>query len=139
MLFGIKTDQPEVIFYLYDDVGRKVDQYVWAADRTLASQLLQQLDGYLSRHGLVWRDVRGMFIYAGPGSFTGLRIGHTVVNAIAYAEHIPLVSTQGDKWCNKALSRLLAGDNDGYALPSYGEAARIIPPNLKHPPNLAGV
>jgi tRNA threonylcarbamoyladenosine biosynthesis protein TsaB len=39
-------------------------------------------------------DIEGVVCFKGPGSFTGLRIGLTVGNALAYAQNIPVVASK---------------------------------------------
>ena len=61
-------------------------------------------------------------MYEGPGSFTGLRIGMSVANALAYSFTIPIVAQSG-AWIEDGIRRLLAGENDNTALPEYGTPA----------------
>jgi tRNA threonylcarbamoyladenosine biosynthesis protein TsaB len=100
----------------------------WQADRTLAKGLLAYLQTNLSRHGKGFSDISGIAVFEGPGSFTGLRIGITVLNTLADAERIPIVGVRGDDWQAVALSRLQAGENDRIVLPFYGSEAHITTP-----------
>ncbi|MBI1956012.1 MAG: tRNA (adenosine(37)-N6)-threonylcarbamoyltransferase complex dimerization subunit type 1 TsaB [Acidobacteria bacterium] len=45
----------------------------------------------LARHGLTTQDFDGYGVTTGPGSFTGVRIGLTVVKALAEVHHKPIV------------------------------------------------
>jgi tRNA threonylcarbamoyladenosine biosynthesis protein TsaB len=45
----------------------------------------------LGRHRCALKDLQGIVIGLGPGSFTGLRIGLASVKALAYAAHLPVV------------------------------------------------
>ena len=100
----------------------------WQADRTLAKHLLRYLHDQLAQQGKSFTDVTGIGVFQGPGSFTGLRIGMTVLNTIADAQAIPIVGTQGEDWQNEALVRLEAGKNDQMILPFYGSEAHITTP-----------
>ncbi|MBI4463213.1 MAG: tRNA (adenosine(37)-N6)-threonylcarbamoyltransferase complex dimerization subunit type 1 TsaB [Acidobacteria bacterium] len=51
----------------------------------------EELALLLGRHGLTTRDISGYGVTAGPGSFTGVRIGLTVVKALAEVHHKPIV------------------------------------------------
>ena len=100
----------------------------WEAGRTLAKSLLGFLVKELESVDKNWSDLTGIGVFQGPGSFTGLRIGMTVVNTVADALAIPIVATKGEDWQGSALSRLDAGENDRLALPFYGAEANITKP-----------
>jgi tRNA threonylcarbamoyladenosine biosynthesis protein TsaB len=70
------------------------------------------------------KDLQGIVIYKGPGSFTGLRIGFSVANALADSLKIPIISGSGDNWANQAIQDLQAGKNEVQALPDYGAPAK---------------
>lgn len=54
------------------------------------ADLLVLVDDVCSRAGITARDLDGVAIGAGPGSFTGLRIGMATAKGIAFAAHKPL-------------------------------------------------
>jgi tRNA threonylcarbamoyladenosine biosynthesis protein TsaB len=105
----------------------KID-YEWQADRTLAKNIFSYLSDSLQEHNKTLGSLKGIGIFRGPGSFTGLRIGITVVNTMAKTLHIPIVGEDGDNWMEKALGRLSRGENDLIVLPLYGREARITTP-----------
>lgn len=127
MYLGIKTDSPVAEFYLCDGLDLHAEK-TWQADRQLAHGLLGQLEVFLQENGAGFDDLKGVFVYRGPGSFTGLRIGITVINTIAYANSIALVGAEGEDWRNVALKRLESGNVDEVVLPLYGADARITKP-----------
>lgn len=100
----------------------------WQADRELAKKLLGYLRDQLEKNGKTWTDISGIGAFEGPGSFTGLRIGLTVLNTMADAENIPIAGTKGDDWQAQAVARLQAGENDKIVLPFYGGEAHITKP-----------
>lgn len=100
----------------------------WEAGRQLAGGLLEFLQTELEQSGTSWQDLKGIGIYSGPGSFTGLRIGHTVANTLADTLAIPIVGSKGEDWRSEALHRLASGQNDKIALPNYGGEANITKP-----------
>lgn len=100
----------------------------WQADRTLAKYLLGYLGEQLTKNNKTWADVSGIGAYRGPGSFTGLRIGLTVLNTFADAQGIPIVGGEGDIWQEQVLAKLHAGDNEKIVLPLYGSDAHITKP-----------
>ena len=122
MYLALKTDQAEVGLYLLSDDGEVLKQKVWLADRELARDLPGEIDALL---GGKYEELKGIIVFKGPGSFTGLRIGAAVANAIAYAQQINIVGTTGDEWRNSGVRRLQAGDDDKIVLPTYGARPHI--------------
>jgi tRNA threonylcarbamoyladenosine biosynthesis protein TsaB len=102
--------------------------YSWEADRELAKGLLGFLRTHLDEHNVTWTDLTGLVAFQGPGSFTGLRIGLTVLNTLADSEAVPIVGTTGEDWQEVGVARLKAGENDEIVLPHYGSEANITQP-----------
>ncbi len=125
MLLGIKTDNPIAELYLYDKGGELIASKEWQAARELAHWLLREIDTFLDEHSSSLQALTGLFVFEGPGSFTGLRIGLTVMNTLAYAENIPIVGARGDDWRTAAVLALRSGANDHLVLPFYGAEARV--------------
>lgn len=98
------------------------------ADRTLARDMLAFIHRELTARGLSYGDIDGIGVFRGPGSFTGLRIGITVLNTWARAEHIPIVGAANEGWKETCLARLHEGMNDEVVLPEYGAPARTTKP-----------
>jgi tRNA threonylcarbamoyladenosine biosynthesis protein TsaB len=92
----------------------------WVAKRTLATNLLREIEYFLKQHQFVWNDISALGVYKGPGSYTGLRIGITVINTLADSLVIPVVGVTGEDWQNKAVHRLRGGENDAVIVPEYG-------------------
>jgi len=124
---GIRTDSPTCEMYLYED-AKLLNQAKWQADRELAKALLGELEAFLGANSVSFKDLGGVFAYRGPGSFTGLRIGLTVINTIAYAEQLPVIGAEGETWQETAVSRLEAGETDQMITPLYGAEPRITSP-----------
>lgn len=102
--------------------------YEWQADRQLAKGLLKFIVDSLSEHHKTVQDLEGMVVMKGPGSFTGLRIGVTVLNTIAEFENVPIVGTVGDNWQETGLELLRNNENHKLIIPDYGRDARITTP-----------
>ena len=94
MYLALKTDQAEAELYLLASDGEIAKQKIWLADRELARDLPGEIDALL---GGKYEELKGIIVFKGPGSFTGLRIGAAVANAIAYAQQINIVSTTKDE------------------------------------------
>lgn len=125
MILAINTAAPTVELVVVDDTGREIVRQEWLAERRLAKELLMQLENLLTSVQTDWTQLQGLVVFRGPGSFTGLRIGITVMNTIAYAKQVPIVGQTGDAWCKDGIERLKAGANDQIVLPEYGAPARI--------------
>lgn len=126
MIVLLDTSTPICKLTLVDGTDRY--DYEWQADRTLAKGLLGYLQEKLHQHDATFSDIEGIGVLQGPGSFTGLRIGLTVMNTIADANQVPIVGTTGDDWRANALARLQAGENDQMVMPFYGSEAHITTP-----------
>ncbi len=123
IVLTLRTDKPEAEIGLYQD-GVQLKYEIWQAHRMLAETLHQQIATLLQSLGKSWDDIEAIIIYKGPGSFTGLRIGLSVANALAYSLQVPIVATSDD-WIEQGLSRLRAGETDKIALPEYGAPVHI--------------
>lgn len=126
MILLLDTSTPECHLSLID--GEWQYDTSWEAGRGLAKGLLEFLERELELQGKTWKDVTGLVAYQGPGSFTGLRIGITVLNTLAYANAWPIVGVTGDDWRQQGVARLEAGENDEIVLPEYGGEANITKP-----------
>lgn len=101
----------------------------WEAGRSLAKELLKHVVESLSEHHESLQSLAGIGVMSGPGSFTGLRIGLTVVNTLASDMSVPIVGVQGeDDWASRALERLQKNENDIFVMPEYGADAHITSP-----------
>ena len=125
MYLAIQTDNPQAELYLLNELGEVQSQKVWQADRTLARDLPGEIDELVDNN---YEQLSGIVVYKGPGSFTGLRIGITVANAIAYGQSLPIVAVAGDNWLTDGINQLKDGADDRIALPEYGATPHITPP-----------
>jgi tRNA threonylcarbamoyladenosine biosynthesis protein TsaB len=124
LILTIKTDQPLAEIGLYQD-DTLLKQEAWQAHRQLAETIHQKIKELLAFQGKAWADIEGLVVFKGPGSFTGLRIGTSLANALAYANKLPIVGAMGVDWQTKGLGRLQAGENEQMVLPEYGAPVHI--------------
>jgi tRNA threonylcarbamoyladenosine biosynthesis protein TsaB len=122
VILGLRTDTPEC------QVRIGADEHSWEAGRGLADGLLGYLEDCLAKSGASFEDITGLVVFRGPGSFTGLRIGITVMNTIASARHIPIIGVTGDSWLEDGKAALSAGRDDRIVLPLYGSEPHITAP-----------
>jgi len=125
MILAIKTNDSTTEIYLLDVNSKVVSKKVWQSERRLAQDLLDEIDKLINKK---WRDLTGLIVFRGPGSFTGLRIGITTMNTIAYSLSLPIVGADGANWLDDGLKRLDNNENDRITLPEYGQAPNISKP-----------
>lgn len=126
MILMLDTSTPTCRLALL--VGDNQFDYEWEAGRQLAKGLLGYIQQCLADQGASFRDLTGLAVMDGPGSFTGLRIGLTVMNTLADSLSIPIVACRGDAWQLEARQRLAAGSDDQIVMPHYGADANITKP-----------
>ena len=126
LILTIRTDKPVSEIGIYTDQA-KLTYKTWEAHRALAETINEEIASLLQSIDKNLNDVEAIVIYKGPGSFTGLRIGHSVANALAYSLDIPVVA-ESDDWIEKGIEYLLSGKQSKRALPNYGSAAHVTAP-----------
>jgi len=55
-----------------------------------SQMVLPMIEEILREHKLRLTDITAITVVTGPGSFTGLRVGATVANALGYLLHVPV-------------------------------------------------
>ena len=125
MIMAVRTDQPCAELYLLDVKGKESARHAWQADRQLAATLLSEITQLLARQHTALSDLSGIVVFSGSGSFTGLRIGTTVANALAYSLGIPVVKTTDDDWLSSAESALAKAQLGQFVQPDYDRAPNI--------------
>ncbi len=126
MIISLDTSTPTCFIGVYD--GQTWHEYSWEAGRELARNIFDYLNEALGHHQQTIKDVSGIIVLRGPGSFTGLRIGLTVMNTLADSQSIPIVGGMGDTWRAEGLGRLQDGHNDKLVMPEYGGVPNITTP-----------
>jgi tRNA threonylcarbamoyladenosine biosynthesis protein TsaB len=123
-VLAIKTDQPTAEVYVYR-AGSLVTKKIWQADRQLSAELLENLRFCLKQAKLSFADLDGVVIFNGSGSFTGLRIGISVANSLAYGLGIPISDGFGSNWLLEGLSSLPKVSVGQPVMPVYDRPVHI--------------
>lgn len=128
MIILLDTSTPVCQLVISDDGGRR-HKFSQSLDRQMARFILKFIEDNLASLGSNIRQISGIGIMKGPGSFTGLRIGVAVANTIADSLAVPIVG-EADllNWQDKALNRLFSGENDKIVLPFYDKPANVTQP-----------
>ena len=108
MKLYLDTSTPETILKLDDK------EYHEFFDRDLAEKLLKFIHDKLAENHKTLTDLTEITFMSGPGSFTGLRIGASIVNTLASELNIPLYDH------HKNQHKII--------LPDYGRCANISKP-----------
>ena len=64
----------------------------WGSENDEAEKLMPEIAKLFKKGKLEYNDIKKIIVVRGPGSFTGLRIGVTVANTIAYLQKLPVHS-----------------------------------------------
>ncbi len=131
MIIALQTADATCRIWLLEPVTSQTlpePRLVWESGRSLADELLPRLVGLLREHKLQLSRIKGFIVFSGPGSFTSLRIGHTVANALADSLTIPVVGARGEHWLEDGLRELVHTPAGQPALPYYGAEATITKP-----------
>lgn len=90
-------------------------EYEWQPERgRMAEGIFRFIHEKLQENSADWPDITEITYFSGPGSFTDLRIGATIVNTLADQLEIPLYDHHGTR------HQLI--------LPDYGRPANISKP-----------
>lgn len=108
MKLYLDTSTPTCILKLDDKT------YENELGRDMAENLHAFIRDKLKENGKTWHDITEITFMSGPGSFTGLRIGASIVNTLADQLNIPLYDHHGNKHQS--------------ILPDYGREANISKP-----------
>jgi len=90
MLLAIDTSTAQVGLALYDGI-QILGEMTWTTRQHHTTELAPALAGLLSRSDASMDMVDALGVAIGPGSFTSLRVGLSLVKGIALARHLPLV------------------------------------------------
>lgn len=70
--------------------GKVVDKICYEAWQRQSEMMVSEIDNILKRNKIDKNELDGVVVGAGPGSYTGVRIGVTIAKTIAYALKIKL-------------------------------------------------
>lgn len=127
LILTLRTDKPEAELGLCKH-DQAVAALAWQAHRALAETIHSKIKETLTQANYQLTDLDGMIVFRGPGSFTGLRIGISVANALADGLQLPIVGAVGGDWIADGMRRLKKGENDRLVLPEYGAPPHITAP-----------
>lgn len=90
MILNINTTiREKIILGLYD--GKVLNCFEFET-KYQSEDLLLAIDGVLKNNKLKLKDLKTILVNAGPGSFTGVRVGVTTANTLGWSLDIPVIS-----------------------------------------------
>lgn len=89
MILHINTKDQKVVRVEISD-KRKVIREMFEENEYGSQALLPLIEKLLKSQKLEFKDLTGIEVEKGPGSFTGLRVGVSVANALGFALGIPV-------------------------------------------------
>jgi tRNA threonylcarbamoyladenosine biosynthesis protein TsaB len=120
MILTIKTADMNASLVLFDG-DKEVGRTEWESGRQLSNDLLKKIEELVGE----WRNLTGIVVFKGPGSFTSLRIGITIANTLSDSLGIPIAGTHGPDWIDDGMGMLQNGESYQIVLPEYGGEANI--------------
>lgn len=90
MLLAIDTSTAQVGLALYDGL-QVLGEMTWTTRQHHTTELAPALSGLLARSALTMDNVSALGVATGPGSFTSLRVGLSLVKGLALACHLPVI------------------------------------------------
>ena len=90
MLLAVDTSTAQLGLALYDG-SRIISEYAWHSSQRHTVELAPAVFELLTRSGLTIDDVRALGVALGPGSFTSLRVGLSLVKGLAIARQLPVI------------------------------------------------
>jgi tRNA threonylcarbamoyl adenosine modification protein YeaZ len=114
----------------------------WFAEKNEAEKILPAMKKALKKSRREFSDLDALFVVSGPGSFSGLRIGVTIMNALAFSCGIPVFSCNTFELFKARLNEkqegrtliLIAGGGSTFALklPGTGKIFHIDQQEFSH-------
>jgi tRNA threonylcarbamoyladenosine biosynthesis protein TsaB len=90
MLLAVDTSTATVGLAIYDG-AQVIGEYIWRSNQHHTVELAPAVAELLARSGLTMENIKALGVALGPGSFTSLRVGLSLVKGLALARHLPLV------------------------------------------------
>lgn len=89
LILGVDTTRDRLVAVLSDE-NKTYYKVSDEGNKKHTSKLLPVIDELLSENGFTLDDVAAFSAVTGPGSFTGIRVGVSTINALSFAKKNPL-------------------------------------------------
>jgi len=131
MYLIINTTLNQVCQAILTNNGQVMENRIWPMERKQAEQLLTQVDLLLRQNGVKKEQLKGIGVVNGPGGFSGLRIGITVANTLAFGLGVKVAGIKSDQFktdqqlVKKITAKLEKAEKGGLILPYYDKEPNI--------------
>ena len=92
MILAINTSTIQFSIALLNERGAILAEYFMSPGSKNYGNFMPALDSALTLSESSLRDIEALIVVTGPGSFTGLRVGLSVVKGLAHGLKIPVIS-----------------------------------------------
>lgn len=90
MLLAVDTSTAQAGLAIFDG-AQVLGEYSWRSNQHHTIELAPAIAQMLKRAGLTMENIQALGVALGPGSFTSLRVGLSLMKGLALARHIPLI------------------------------------------------
>jgi hypothetical protein len=131
MILIINSCQPEKIFLALRKNGQTVMKNYFCADFLKVEKFLYYLNIFLSQYQIKLDELKGIAVVLGPGSFTSVRLGVVIANALGFSLAIPAAGIKADEFTstedlfNVGIERLKKIKKGVIAIPFYNKPPHI--------------
>ena len=91
MILALDGAATDLSIALASPDGALVDEVAWTGAQRQSAELLPRAVALLDANGAGWRDLTGLGVGTGPGSFTGLRVAMALAKGLALGLARPIV------------------------------------------------
>lgn len=120
----------QILIGLFNKKGL-IDKIVYQSSDGHSKVVLNTLDKLLKQHKIKFKNLKGIAVVNGPGSFTGIRLGLAVANTLSYFLKIPAVDItlneikSLDNLIKIGVQKLSKEKKQYIVLPFYGKGPNI--------------
>lgn len=90
MLLAVDTSTAQAGLAIFDG-AQILGEYSWRSNQHHTIELAPAISQLLKRAGLTMENIQALGVALGPGSFTSLRVGLSLMKGLALARQLPLI------------------------------------------------
>lgn len=118
MILYLNTNDKIAKIQLYDDGVIFVDEISFNSSFILSEELLQKIEALFNKNGHTKKELSLIAVNIGPGSYTGIRIGITTANCLAFSLGIPIIGVPDKDFVTEGLDQIIKkAEKDNFSSP----------------------